>query len=74
MGLLTDFCLMGSYCATVKKGLRYQYKLLFFYLLLKVPYTDISHSAKSNLWPVISRWRQKTDSFELVNAYGLFRR
>ena len=40
----------------------------------KVPYTDISHKTKSNLWPVIHRWKQKTDSFELVNAYGLFRR
>lgn len=38
-----------------------------------VPYTDISHNAKSDLWPVIVRWRQKTDAFELVNAYGLFR-
>lgn len=42
--------------------------------LFQVPYTDISHNAKSNLWPVIMRWRQKTDAFELVNAYGLFRR
>ena len=42
--------------------------------LFQVPYTDISHNAKSNLWPVIRRWRQKTDAFELVNAYGLFRR
>ena len=40
----------------------------------QVPYTDISHKAKANVWPVIHRWRQKTDSFELVNAYGLFRR
>lgn len=42
--------------------------------LSQVPYTDISHKAKANVWPVIHRWRQKTDSFELVNAYGLFRR
>ena len=48
--------------------------VFFFNFIFKVPYTDISHSAKANLWPVISRWRQKTDSFELVNAYGLFRR
>ena len=45
--------------------------IVFFF---KVPYTDISHNAKSDLWPVIVRWRQKTDAFELVNAYGLFRR
>ncbi len=47
------------------------FSFLFFF---EVPYTDISSNAKSNLWPVIKRWRQKTDAFELVNSYGLFRR
>ncbi|CAH3106819.1 unnamed protein product [Pocillopora meandrina] len=51
----------------------FSYAALGMFAISLVPYTDISHSAKSNLWPVISRWRQKTDSFELVNAYGLFR-
>lgn len=54
--------------------LKWQFDNHLMSCLLQVPYTDISLEAKSNIWPVIHRWRQKTDSFELVNAYGLFRR
>jgi len=51
----------------------FSFATLGMFAISLVPYTDISHNAKSNLWPVIKRWHQKTDTFELVNAYGLFR-
>ncbi|KAM7441466.1 Lipase maturation factor2 [Porites harrisoni] len=51
----------------------FSFATLGMFAISLVPYTDISHKAKSNLWPVIHRWRQKTDAFELVNSYGLFR-
>ncbi|XP_068673133.1 lipase maturation factor 2-like [Montipora foliosa] len=51
----------------------FSFAALGMFAISLVPYTDISHKAKADLWPVIHRWRQKTDSFELVNSYGLFR-
>ncbi|XP_078346417.1 lipase maturation factor 2-like isoform X1 [Oculina patagonica] len=51
----------------------FSFAALGMFAISLFPYTDISSNAKTNLWPVIKRWRQKTDAFELVNSYGLFR-
>lgn len=72
IGCMTEKGVLKKFCA-ILQWIIFSFAALGMFAISLVPYTDISHKTKSDLWPVIHRWKQKTDSFELVNAYGLFR-
>ncbi|XP_067044507.1 lipase maturation factor 2-like [Acropora muricata] len=72
IGCMTEKGVLKKFCS-ILQWMIFSFAALGMFGISLVPYTDISHKTKSDLWPIIHRWKQKTDSFELVNAYGLFR-
>lgn len=64
LGKVVSLCTCLSYAAVA----------FWIFCISMVPHTVILKDVHSSVWPVVRKWHDHVDAYQLVNSYGLFRR